>query len=244
MRYRLLLLLFFAAFNCLAQEKPVEGIVFDKATKVRIASVNIHNTTKGFSVYNNLKGEYSVIASAGDRLIFSRQDYSPDTIRVTDKMPQAIYLTHLVIQLREVTVRDSALTPEQRLERTKNEYAMIYSPTMNPDAFVNSTYGGAGLSIDAIYNAISRSGRNAAHLRNLIQADYEQNVIDYRFSRTLVARVTGLKDKNLSSFMMRYRPGYYTATTMTDYEFIMMIKANFRRYMRAQRTYALPPLSR
>jgi hypothetical protein len=244
MRFGLLLGFLFAAFTCLAQDKPVEGIVFDKATKERIASVDIHNVTKGLSIYDNLKGEYSIVASDGDQLIFTRQGYLPDTVNVSGKGQLAIYMVHIVIQLKEVTVRDSALTPEQKLQRTMEEYSKIYSPSMNPDAFANSSYGGAGLSIDAIYNAISRSGRNAAHLRDLIQQDYQQNVIDYRFSRTLVARITGLKDQKLTSFMYRYRPAYYTVTNMNDYDFIRMIKADYRRYIRAQRVYAPPPLSR
>jgi hypothetical protein len=244
MRYGLLFCFLFAAFNCLAQDKTVQGIVFDKATKERIASVNIHNTTKGFYIYDNLKGEYTVVASVGDQLIFTRQDYLPDTIKVTGKGELAIYLTHVVIQLREVTVRDSILTPDQKLAQTKEEYAKIYSPSLNPDAFVNSSYGGAGISIDAIYNAISRSGRNAAHLRDIIQQDYQQNVIDYRFSRTFVSQITGLKEQELTSGMYRYRPAYYNVTTMTDYEFIRMIKANYRRYVRYQRVYAPQPLTR
>jgi hypothetical protein len=141
-------------------------------------------------------------------------------------------------------VRDSALTPDQQLEKTKEEYAKIYSPSLNPDFFSNSDYGGAGISIDAIWNSISREGRNAASLRELIEHDYEQHVIDYRFSRVFVGHVTGLKDAKLTSFMTRYRPGYYTVTNMNDYEFITMIRANLRRYLRNQRVYTLPPLTR
>jgi hypothetical protein len=234
----------FTVFNCLGQDKPVEGIVFDKNTKERIASISVHDINNNITVYNNLKGEFKIKANIGDQLVFSRQDYHPDTIKVQTRVDLAVYMVHLVIQLKEVTVRDSALTPEQQLEKTKEEYAKIYSPSLNPDFFSNSDYGGSGISIDAIWNAFSREGRNAESLRALIERDYEQHVIDYRFSRTFVERVTGLKDGKLTSFMSRYRPGYYTVRTMTDYEFITMIRTNLRRYLRNPRIYTLPPLTR
>ena len=237
MKYWFLVTFLFTVFNCLAQDKPVEGIVFDKNTKERIASISVHDLNNNITVYNNLKGEFKIKANIGDQLVFSRQDYHPDTIKVQTRVDLAVYMAHLVIQLKEVTVRDSALTPEQQLEKTKEEYAKIYSPSLNPDFFSNSDYGGSGISIDAIWNAFSREGRNAESLRALIERDYEQHVIDYRFSRTFVERVTGLKDGKLTSFMqaaththtpcfvVNLRPGYYTVRTMTDYEFITMIRA-------------------
>jgi hypothetical protein len=244
MRFCLSFCLLLIAFGCFAQERTVEGFVIDKTSKEHIASVNIENSNKGIVTYDNLKGEFHIAAADGDKLIFSRINYHPDTIVVKGDAPIAVYLERLVIQLREVTVRDSALTPEQKLENVKEEFARIYSPSMNPDAFSNSSYGGAGLSIDYLYNAISRSGRNAARLRATIQRDYQENVIDYRFSKTFVARVTGLKEPKLTSFMFRYRPSYYTVVNMTDYEFISLIRGDLRRYLRNQRMYALPPLSR
>ena len=242
MRFGLFPVLILSSLSCFAQQKTLEGIIFDKESKERIASVNIHDINTGISVYNNLKGEFNIIAAPGDQLVFSRPDYHPDTIKVQDKAPLAIFMVHLVIQLREVTVRDSLITPEQKLEALKRDYTKIYGSLAYDDYLSTPSYGGAGLSIDALWNSFSRSGRNAAHLRDLIEQDYEQDVIDYRFNRIFVGRITGLKNEKLSSFMFRYRPGFYTTTTMTDYEFITMIRANFRRYIRNQRIYSLPPL--
>jgi hypothetical protein len=244
MRSRLLLLLFLfaASLKCFAQPKPLEGIVFDKENNARIATVNVHDLTNGIAIYNNLKGEYQIIAAQGDILVFSKQNYVPDTVKVESKMPQAVYLVRLAIQLREVTIHNSALTPDEKLAATKNDFTKIYGSLAYSD-FLSTPYGGgAGLSIDALWNSFSRSGRNASKLRDLIQQDYEQNVIDYRFNKEFVGGITGLKGDKLDSFMFRYRPGYYITTNMTDYEFITLIRANLRRYLRSQRTYGLPPL--
>jgi hypothetical protein len=229
--------------KCFSQEKTVAGIVFDKESKDRIASVNIHNITAGIAVFNNLKGEFAIKAKEGDQLVFTRQAYHPDTVKVENNTPLAIYMARLAIQLKEVTVHDSLQTPEKRLEATKRDYSKVYGSLAYGDFLTSPSSGGAGLSIDALYNSISREGRNASRLREIIERDYEQNVIDYRFNRTYVGHITGLKDEKLTAFMSRYRPGYYTTKTMSDYEFVTMIKNNLRRFLRRnQAAYYLPPL--
>ena len=243
MKIRLGVCLLLITMKCFAQEKTVAGIVFEKEGKARVASVNIHNITTGIAVYNNLKGEFSIKAKTGDQLVFTRPDYHPDTIKLKDNAPLAIYLERLAIQLREVTIHDALMTPELRLEATKREYSKAYGSLAYGDFLTNPSSGSAGLSIDALYNALSREGRNAGRLRQIIQHDYEQNVIDYRFNRNFVGNITGLKDEKLTSFMFRYRPGFYTTQTMSDYEFISMIRNNLRRFLRNQRIYSLPPLT-
>ncbi|HAL83400.1 MAG TPA: hypothetical protein DCO83_15140 [Mucilaginibacter sp.] len=243
MRIRALLFCFFLiALRGFSQDKTVSGLVFDKESKARLASVNIHNITTGIAVYDNLKGVFTIKAALGDRLVITRQDYLPDTVKVQNNGALAVYMDRKAIQLRLVTVHDSLLTPQQRLEATKHDYSKIYG-SLAYDGFITSpTSGGAGLSIDALYNALSAEGRGASRLRQIIQQDYEQNVIDYRFNRTFVGNITGLKDAKLTAFMFRFRPGYYTTTTLSDYEFISMILNNLKRYRRNQRTYSLPPL--
>ncbi len=243
MRTGLAICFFLIAVKCFSQEKTVAGIVFDKESKARIASVNIHNITTGVAVYDNLKGEFNIKAVAGDQLVFTRQEYHPDTIKVQSNIPLAIYMSRLAIQLKLVTVHDSLLTPDQQLAATKREYNKAYGPLAYGDFLTSPSNGSAGLSIDALYNSFSREGRNAANLRQIIERDYEQKVIDYRFNRTYVANITGLKDEKLTAFMFRYRPGYYTTKTLSDYDFIYMIRNNLRRFLRNQRTYSLQPLT-
>ncbi len=228
--------------KALAQEKQVEGIVFDKDTKDRVARTNILNIRTSKSFYNDLKGEFKIDAVTGDKLVFTKQDYLPDTVLVKNNSNIAVYLQRTAIPLKEVTIRDSQATPKSRLAATKREYSKAYDPSAFSDPFNVVPGGGAGISIDALYNSISKSGRNAQHLQEIIQGDYEQNVIDYRFNRTFVGNITGLKDQELINFMQRYRPGYYLVTTASEYEFITYVMNNLKRYKRNKRAYGLQPL--
>jgi hypothetical protein len=240
----LFLSFFVIVLNATAQQqKPVDGVVFDKDTKERIARVNIINMRTKESLYNNLQAEFHLNAKIGDQLIFSKTNYANDTVTVKRLGSILVYLKSTSIMLNQVDIHDTLKTPEQRLAATKRDYAKIYGSLGDRDILSTSPGGGAGISIDALWNIFSRSGRNAEHLKTVIERDYHENVIDYRFNKTLVTNITGLKEPKLSEFMQRYRPGYYMVVTASDYDFISSIKANYRRYMRnPTRRYTLPAL--
>jgi hypothetical protein len=242
MKFCLFLLLLLPAQKLFAQQDTIRGIVFDKASKERMALVNVLNTRSKIAVYDNLKGVFAVEAKIGDVLIFTKQFYRSDTIKVTDYNSLAVYMQPTTRVLQQVNIHDTVLTPEQQLANTKREYNKIYGGPLGEKDLLSVGPDGAGLSIDAIYNAISRSGRQAAHLREKINEDYHQSVIDYRFNKKLVTSITGLKDRQLTDFMQKYRPGYFFVTTATDYEFISSIKANYKRYLRRPSAFALPKL--
>lgn len=225
------------------QAGQVEGVVYDKDTKDRIARTNIINTTTGKSFYNNLKGEFKVDAKPGDQLVFLRIDYMADTLIVKNTQNMAVSLQRLAIPLREVTIRDSLFTPNQKLLATRKAFSKAYGSSSYDNFLSTPSGGGAGLSIDALWNSISREGRNAKHLQGIIQTDYQQDVISYRFNRSYVSNITKLKDQELTDFMARYRPGYFLVTHYTEYEFITYIRNSLRRYLRNKRTRPLQPLN-
>ncbi|MES2267732.1 MAG: hypothetical protein V4520_13300 [Bacteroidota bacterium] len=227
--------------NAFAQTKEVTGIVFDKDSKARVAKVNVLNSTSGKSTYNNFKGEFNIDAKPGDILIFSKPDHYNDTVKIKDYTALAIYLKPNAIALREVTIRDSFLSPQKRLANTQREYSKIYGSQYNAD-LLNVGSGGVGFSIDALYSAFSKSGRNAEKLRGIIDAEYRQNIIDYRFNKAFVQGITHLEEPKLTDFMHKYRPGYYLVTTANDYEFIDYIRKNLKRYQRRPNAYELAPL--
>ena len=226
------------------QEKSaqVEGIVFDKDTRERVARTSIFNTRDGKLWYNNLKAEFKIDAQPGDKLIFNKEDYLPDTIIIKSGLNIMVYLQRTAIPLRGVTIKDSLHTPLQRLLATRKEFSKAYGSSAYNSPFSTIPGGGAGLNLDAIYNALSKSGRDAAHLQELIQQDYEQNVIDYRFNKSFVASVTKLKEPDLTSFMLKYRPSYYRVNSDTEYEFITYIRTSLKRYLRNKRANSVQPL--
>ncbi|QQL49636.1 hypothetical protein [Mucilaginibacter ginkgonis] len=241
-KYVLLFCVLCCVFKALAQDKQIDGIIYDTDTKGRIALVNITNLRTKTAVYNSLKAEFHIVARPGDKLAFFKTNYVTDTVTVKSYGPLLVFLKPNSIMLKQVDIFDTMASPKQRLAATKKEYNKVYGSLDTHDYLNVSPYGGAGIGIDAIWNALSRSGRNAAHLRTIIERDYHDNLVDYRFTKTLVANVTGLKEPRLTDFMQKYRPSYYLTMSANDYDYIQAIKINYRRYQRNPRAFTLPKL--
>lgn len=225
-----------------AQEKQIQGIVFDKGTNERIARVFLSNLRTKANTYNNIKGEFTITVQLNDVLVFSKTGYFNDTVKITAFQSVPVYLRRSSIALREVTIKDTVLSAEKQLEATKREFNKAYGALANKDLLTTAGINGAGIGIDAIWNMLSRSGRNATKLRGIIQRDYQAKVVDNRFNTFIVGRITGLKGELLNSFMYRYRPDYYQVLLMSDYDFISYIKSCYNRFRRNPTAYFLPPL--
>nr|WP_199157377.1 hypothetical protein [Pedobacter sp. ASV2] len=224
-----------------AQQKPVQGIVIDKETKQRLAKVYIYNTRTGDGMYNNTKGEFSTYAVPGDTLVAALSGYGVDTLVFKGQPAAYFQLKSLGIRLRDVLIQQKRLTPQQQYEKTIKEYRYQTMKGSSKD-LLNLGNGGVGLGIDAIYNLLSRQGRNARHLQQILEKDYREDLIDYRFNATLVQQVLGIKDPELTSFMQQYRPTYQFVLDASDYSFNLFIRNAYKSYRLNPRALQLPAL--
>jgi hypothetical protein len=239
----LLTLLLFtgSVLTLLAQDRQIQGIVFDNITKQRLSRVYIYDTRTHKGIYNNIKGEFTMDARQGDTLIVALQGYAIDTVTVKSQSAFIFYLVPTSILLKEVVITDSVLTPDKKLEQVQKEYREIYRIGNSKDLLTVGS-GGVGVGIDAIYSLLSREGKNARHLQKIIESDYRDAIIDYRFTQTLVNNVTGLSGGKLKDFMLQYRPNYYFVLEANEYTFAAYIKANYARYVEDPAAFRLPSL--
>ena len=245
---KILILLFFlgiSAGKLYSQDKPIQGIVFDMESKQRLTRVYIFNTRTGDGFYNNTKGELRTNAREGDVLVAALQGYGVDTIRVKSENTILFYLRRNSIQLQEVVVKDSVKTPTDQLKQTQEEYKTAYTKGTVKDVFTtggSNGGGGAGLSITALYNLLSKEGRNARMLQKIIERDYRDAMIEYRYTRNLVTSVTGLNGAKLTDFKQQYKPGYYFILEANDYELIQFIRKSYESYLQDPSAFRLGPL--
>jgi hypothetical protein len=242
MKFLSLLLLFFGlAFKVFAQQGSVQGFVVDKDSKLRLAKVYIYNSANDEGIYNTPKGEFSIKAKAGDTLFAVLQGYALDT--VVYKGQKAVYfqLKSLGIALREVAIIGDKYTPRERHEKTLKEYKYALDKGKAKD-LLNLGLGGAGLGIDAIYNLLSREGKNARHLQKILERDYKEAIIDYRFKPDYVKRVLKIGDYEAEDFMQQYRPSYQFVLAASDYAFVVYLRNSYASYKRNPSAFRLPAL--
>lgn len=223
-----------------AAQQSIQGLVFDKTTKQRVSRVFVYNPSNDEGGYNNTKGEFEIVANPGDILIAAANGYYADTLRVANEQVVVFQLERSSILIEEVSVI-ARRSPEERLAENQREYSTAYSRG-NPGSIFSVAPTGAGVSIDALYKLISREGRNARRLQEIIEEDYRESVIDYRFTPELVSRTTGLTGDVLRDFMRQYRPSYFFVLSANDYNMVFYIRSSYAQYQQRPTLRRLPPL--
>lgn len=222
------------------QTASVPGIVFDGDGQQRVGKVFLKNDRTKENTFNNARGEFEMNVSLGDLLIASKEGYYTDTIKYTGQQVFMIYLKRTSIYIPEVKVV-ARRSPEDILATRKEEFNKAYK-LADPGSVFSVGPTGAGLSIGSIYNMLSREGRNARRLTRIIQREYEENVIDAKFTPDLVHNLTGLSGEHLTNFMNNYRPTFYFVMAATPYELTAYIRSKYEIFKLNPNLRFLPKL--
>ncbi len=241
MRLLVLFLLIFTSNYLFAQTNPIQGFVIDKDSKARLAKVYIYNSANDDGIYNNLKGEFTTRAKVGDTIFAALSGYAMDTIVYKGKGAIVFQLKSLAIKLNQVEIYGKTLTPQELRLKTLREYKYAIDRGSTKD-LLNLGLGGVGLGIDAIYNLLSRQGKNARHLQAIIEKDYREAIIDYRYRPEYVRAILGSPTSDIKDFMLQYRPTYQFVLTASDYAFAQFIRNSYNSYKRNPASFRLPKL--
>lgn len=211
-----------AAFG---QEQEISGQLADKFTGATIDQVFIINTRSNQYMLSDKSGAFSILVYIGDTLRFSKAEYKPFVQVVTNMMPMHIGLESNTIILDEVNITTKGLTPRQTLTLRKTAYRSIYLKGDNKRIVQLSPAGlGITISINRLFSALSKEGKDARRLQHTFVRDYENNIVDGRFNKQLVQDITGLRGCSLDNFIMDNRPDYEWIQQVSDYELIQYIK--------------------
>ncbi len=241
MRLPAILFLIFVSSQLYAQTVLVQGFVIDKDSKERLAKVYIYNPANDEAIFNNLKGEFTTKAKIGDTIFAALSGYAMDTVVYNGKGAIILKLKSLAIKLNQVEIYGKTLSPQELHTKTLREYKYAIDKGSSKD-LLNLGPGGVGLGIDAIYNLLSRQGKNARRLQSIIEKDYREDIIDYRYKPEYVRAVLGNPMFDIKDFMLQYRPTYQFVLTATDYAFVQFIKNSYNSYKRNPSLLRLPNL--
>ena len=201
----ILLLLLNICFEITAQNN-VKGKVYDSQTDSTIAGVNVYNLNTKLSVRSGSDGSYTIGASEGDRIMFSRIGFRPDTATVIYSMLLTLHEVTLykeIITLKNVTVTSSYQMDS--LSR-RNYYNDIYAKQPGITGF-NRPPDGFGVSVSPL-SYFSYQAKQKRQLKRRLIKQEEESYVDRSFPKEWVAKLTGLRGDSLTRFMILYRPSY------------------------------------
>ena len=221
-----------------AQQLRISGRVYDMTGRTPLEAVTVL-TTSGHGTITDSTGRYSIGVIDGDSIWFSYLN------KPTPKYPvRSISNTFNFELLLHVNVADltpvRVMPPSYKRDSVQNreDYAKAFNfqkPSFGTS--INPGVGaGVGLDIDELINMFNfKKNRRMLAFQDRLLREEEERYIYNRFSRALVIRLTRLRDKDLDTFMLKYKPSLEFVQYSTDYEFQSYIKTSHQSYLRLKR---------
>ncbi|WP_230548086.1 hypothetical protein [Mucilaginibacter sp. UR6-11] len=192
-----------------------------------LSGATIKNLSSGRLAVSGMEGNFVLTLTRGDTILTSYIGLKTDTLIFHNQSPLLISLKPLPNTLGEITIRDHQVSALDKFRKNRQDYKQIYR--IGDDSHIISALGGfafAGIAIniDALYSHFSREGKNARRLQKTLVRDYHDDIIDTRFTRSLVTKYTGYEGQQLDNFMIDNRPTYEFITHASEYDIIKYIQ--------------------
>ncbi|MES2651379.1 MAG: hypothetical protein V4663_06535 [Bacteroidota bacterium] len=206
-----------------AQDFRVNGVVFDKESKQRIALAEISNKRNKYSVGSNDIGIFIMKASFGDTLIISKRGFNDQEVVVKSANDLIIYLNS-GISLKTVEIRGES--KKQTLDAIKRDFKNKGSFYAGKPSFLSFLF----TPITAVYELIGRTPKNARRFSRYYATEMQQTHIDAFFNKSIISSNTGLTGKELDNFMINYRPDFEQSKNWNTYDGLKWIKESYKKY--------------
>ena len=219
--------------KCSAQHFKLKGTVYDSTKIYPIQSVSIL-TTSGKGVVSDAFGHYEIEVSETDSIWFSylnKPTIKFPVAKIFDSEHFDIALHINIPVLREVVVRPRNYKMDSIQNRLDYAKAFDWGKPKLKATLGSGPGSSVGFDLDEIIRMFQfRKNKSAAAFKERLMQEERNKFIDYRFSKALVLRLTGLSGAERDNFMMIYRPNYEFCILTGDYDFQSYIKKCFALY--------------
>lgn len=206
------------------EEFKLTGVIFEKATNIRIALAEVSNKRNNYTVGSNDMGIFTIKARVGDTLVIYKRNFGQLILTVNSPKDVITYLMRDANTLNAVTVfgqtKKQELAAIQRDFKSKGSFYAGKPPLLS---FIFTP-------LTAIYELFGRTPRNARRFNNMYVTEMQLSQVDQLFNKITIKENTGLAGKELENFMVNYRPDYNKAKNWTVYDATKWIKDSYKKY--------------
>ncbi len=242
-------LIFCLHFCMWAQREILQGTVLDGIYFYPIEGANIYNFSTKKYVFSDKQGNFSIEVQEGDTLVISKGAYRQCVELVNKEMmvlkKYDFMMYYKAIMLKEVQVY--ALNPDyegfkkevvnmklpevykklEGIELSADERNMLANANTGPNLLRGTP---AANPISYFYNKFSKKEKMKRLASELEEKQEEVDIVQTKYNRELVKKLTGLSDDEVVDFMMFCRFSYYDIIRWPQNEIESKIKSNFVDY--------------
>jgi len=213
-----ILMLLLTAFGAKAQHiQKVSGVVMQRGTANRMGDVVVLNMRTSRSALTNSFGVFTIDASVGDSLSFTKVGFSPIKTVLTN-------LNEFFIEMHEGIRLETVIVERKSKEAELNDAMGNYSKKGVYNGGKNKFGTYLGSPATALYNLFGREAKNAKRFGRFMDREKEELQVDRIFSRAAVQKLTKLDSADLDAFMIRYRPSFDLAEHWGQYDLMNYVR--------------------
>lgn len=225
-----------ASLPAMAQiETPVtvRGQITSADGKIVLYPATIRNKQTGSRVFSDQGGFYRITARQGDEILVSFIGYVSDSVKVINLAGTQVANIRLKMRERflpqvEVSGRWNAYQLDS-IARYEEFRPFLESKEQTLVNTEKRSQGGFGLVLSPFTRG-SRSQKDLRKFKKLYDVNERQQFIDYRYSKSFVSTVTGLKNDSLLQFTNAYTPSYEMLRTINQEDLIMWISVRAKQW--------------
>jgi hypothetical protein len=234
-RYTCITILLTAFFYCAsAQQRIVRGRIFRDQTDEVLMGVDIDNISQQLHRQSDLGGNFKISAKVGDILVFSNIGYLSDTVRVLSYIIDSGYNVMLRPETRSlpmVSVQGDLNKYQLDSLKRREDYRYIYDRTAPKIAGGTTPSNGVGIGLSPV-TYFSKKEKEVRHLRKRLGQNEQNYYVDYKFSRSYVAKLTRLQGDSLQLFMKRYTPSYSFCRKTSSDGMMLYINESLKSFLK------------
>jgi hypothetical protein len=227
-RLMILAWLAFSAGAALCQErKTVKGLMLDESTLEPVPLANILIQPSGEHFISNRKGFFRITVGPSDSAYITAIGYRPKGISANGLNGAddtvSIYLQPIVYKLKDVNV---VYTNRKRdsIARLAAEFLKNDPLLNNYDRVLERQRGSMMSPLTAMYEEWSKEGQDMRKFEEFLRYAEQQKIIDRRFNKKMIRKLTGIDEARLDDFIMFCRPDRDFLTNAPDYDVYEAIK--------------------
>lgn len=213
------LLLLCLAFQSLAQQRIIHGLVLEAASKQAMGQVSIQNIYTNEQVQSDSNGVFKIGVEQGQLVEFRKAGFKIARMRIP-KGAMAPYFKILLHKQRNAV-------PEYIQNQFKADsirYHELYKTALNFPKL--SPFE----AMQHPFSALSKKNRMIWAFQDAYSEFEKQKYIDYMFNDKLIEQMTGIKGDSLVLYKRYYTPSYDFIRKSNTYDFYLYINKTGERF--------------
>ena len=213
----LVFFLLLISFGIQAQNKIINGVLFDESSTRRVSGAKVVNLANNQLTKTDGLGLFSILAAPGDTVKITKEGFTDQILRLSSYQDLVIRMFRPV-QLSEVRV--VAQSKKTELDEIKRQYRRKGSYHAGKPPLLSYIF----TPLTAIYELIGKTPGQARRFNRFYSRELQQSEIDRRFNSSTVKPLTTLEGQDLQNFMQTYRPDFAQLSGWADYDLVKYIR--------------------